>query len=174
MHLHDGPVYIGTLAPAVLREGTTVLFQHFIPGSLRSEPKVAVRKLALLEITLYVAEQVPAVSTVRFALGGRVEGFEDGTKLASARSATLRSIGVRQVKVTPNPEAGYAGQFLVAGVWERSPKNIEALRATLEEERAAYDDRKAVASRTGWRRLAAKVTDFLTDGNPGESRTQTW
>lgn len=174
MHLYDGPMHIGIVAPTVLREGSAVLFQHFIPGSLHGEPKVAVRKLALLEVSTFVAEQVPAVRTIRFALGGRVRALEDGTRLASARSAMLRSIGVPQIKVTPNPDAAYAGQFVVAGVWERSPKTLAALKATLEAERRSYGVRKAIADSSGWRRLVAKITNFLTLGEDRDPKTQSW
>jgi hypothetical protein len=135
---------------------------------------VAARKLALLEMATFVAEQVPTVHTIRFALRSRVRGMEDGTKLASARSAMLRNIGVLQIKVTPNSEIGYTGQFIVAGVWERNPKNLAALKAALDDEREAYGARKAVASSGAWCRLVAKITKFLAPGDDRSARSQTW
>jgi hypothetical protein len=175
MHLHDGDIHVGIVPPVILqRDGTTVLFQHMIAGETVGRDKLAVRKLALLEVSAHVAEHVPEVRTIRFALSSRVKEVDDGMKLASARSAMLRGIGVPKVKVTPNPAPGFTGQFIVEGLWTRSPKSLAALRAALEEERIAYARRKAAARGSWWARLVAKITNFLMHVAGADSRSQSW
>lgn len=174
MYLHDGEIHIGTALPVVLqRDGTTVLFQQFTPTDHVVRHNLALRKLALMEVTAYVAEHVSTVRTIRFALSGRVKELDDGMKLASARSALLRSIGVLRIKVTPNPDPAYAGQFVVEGLWTNNPPNLAMLRATLEEEREAYGARKA-ANAKPWRKLVAMTMKFLAPGEEGNSKNQIW
>ena len=175
MHLYDAEIHVGTATPVVLqRDGTTVLFQNFTPTDYVLRNNLALRKLALMEVTAYVAEHVSTVRTIRFALSGRVKGLDDGMKLASARSALLRSIGVLRIKVTPNPDSAYAGQFVVEGLWTNSPQNLAMLRAVLDEEREAYGARKAAANSKPWRKLVAMIMKFLAPGEEGNSKNQVW
>ena len=145
MYLYDGPLHIATLDPVpVNREGTEVHIEHFTPTPVVTQQKLEISKLALVEMVYFVAENFTSVQAISLSLSRQVEGYGDGMRLAGARSAFLQSLGAGHIVIAPKPNAEHMGHFIVSGLWEYNPVNLQALAAVLEHEREAY-----YASRAG-------------------------
>jgi hypothetical protein len=156
MHVHDGSVELGTLDPVdVSRDGTEVLIGRFIPSPFVRARRRNFGPLVLLEVTSFIAERFQGVQVVSYSLSREIELHGDGMQVATARSALLQSMGAERVTISPQPDSGPPGNFVVQGVWTYNAQNLAALRACLELERQNY------------RRLAAnedKLDAAPTDG----------
>ena len=139
MYLYDGPVHIATLDPVpVNREGTEVHIEHFTPMPVVTQQKMEISKLALVEMVYFVAENFTSVQAISLALSRQVEGYGDGMRLAGARSTFLQSLGASHILIAPKPNAEHMGHFVVSGLWEYNPTNLQALAAVLQHEREIY------------------------------------
>lgn len=139
IHVYDGEIHVSTVERVVVRRGgSEIHLEHFAATPLVIKEKRLVRKLVMVEVTAFIAEQYPAILTISFSLNKLIQGQNDGMKLAATRAAMLHGIGADQIKIIPNYESTHAGHFVVDGVWKRSPQNLQALAATLQREREAY------------------------------------
>ncbi|GAA4336293.1 hypothetical protein GCM10023165_13470 [Variovorax defluvii] len=139
MYLYDGSLHIATLDPVpVNREGTEVHIEHFTPTPAVTQQKLEISKLALVEMVYFIAENFTSVQAISLSLSRQVEGYGDGMRLAGARSAFLQSLGAGHIVIAPKPNAEHMGHFIVSGLWEYNPGNLQALAAVLEHEREVY------------------------------------
>jgi hypothetical protein len=137
--VHDGEIHVATVERVTVRQGgSEVHLEHFAATPFVIRERRRVRKLVLVEATAFIAEQYPAVLTISFSLNKLIQGQNDGMKLAGTRAALLHGMGADQIKIIPNYESAAAGHFVVDGVWQRSPQNLQALAASLHREREAY------------------------------------
>ncbi|VTU26488.1 hypothetical protein SRS16CHR_03868 [Variovorax sp. SRS16] len=150
MHLYERDFCVGIMDPVpVSAGGTEVHIEHFnIAADTPAHQRREIGRLVLLEVVAFLAENFADVQAVSLALSRDIEGYSDGMTLASARSATLQSIGARHIMITPKPDAAHAGHFVVAGLWEYNQANLAALMAHLQKEREAYRERDAAAAKT--------------------------
>ena len=139
MCLYDGDVHIGTLDPVPVNKlGTEVHVEHFTPAAIPGDRKVALSKLVLVEMVLYLAENFNSVQAISVALGREIEGYGDAVRLADARSIFLENIGASHIKMTPKPNGEHMGHFVVSGVWIYNPSNFAALTEVVQAERDTY------------------------------------
>jgi hypothetical protein len=139
MYLYDGSLHIATLDPVpVNREGTEVHIEHFNPTAVVTQQKLEISKLALVEMVYFIAENFTSVQAISLSLSRQVEGYGDGMRLAGARSAFLQSLGASHIVIAPKPNAEHMGHFIVSGLWEYNPVNLEALASVLRHERDTY------------------------------------
>ncbi len=139
MYLYDGSLHIATLDPVpVNREGTEVHIEHFSPTAIVTQHKMEISKLALVEMVYFVAENFTSVQAISLSLSRQVEGYGDGMRLAGARSAFLQSLGAGNIMISPKPNAEHMGHFIVSGLWEYNPVNLQSLASVLESERELY------------------------------------
>jgi hypothetical protein len=168
MYLYDGSLHVATLDPVpVNREGTEVHIEHFTPTAVVTQRKLEISKLALVEMVYFVAENFTSVQAISLALSRQVEGYGDGMRLAGARSAFLQSLGASHIVIAPKPNAEHMGHFVVSGLWEYNPANLEALASVLRHERETYYGRRAASTEEARRPgLGAWVRRFIPGGAP--------
>lgn len=139
MHVHDGSVELGTLDPVdVSRDGTEVRIGRFVPTPFVRTHRRNFGPLVLLEVTSFIAERFQGVQAVSYALSREIELHGDGMQVATARSTLLHSMGAEGVTISPQPDSGPPGNFVVQGVWTYNVQNLAALRACLTAERQIY------------------------------------
>ena len=163
MYLYDGSLHIATLDPVpVNREGTEVRIEHFTPTTVVTQRKLEISKLALVEMVYFIAENFTSVQASSLSLSRQVEGYGDGMRLAGARSAFLQSLGASHIVIAPKPNAEHMGHFIVSGLWEYNPVNLEALASVLRHERETYyGGRTATAEPARRPGLGAWVRRFI-------------
>jgi len=139
MHIYDGDVHLGTLDPLhVTHGGTNVHITRVVPTQMVKSRKRSLDPLVLLEVVACISERFLAVQTVSFALRSDVASYEEGMKIASARSALLQRIGAHRVTISPQSDSAAPGNFVVQGVWAYNERNLVALGQRLEREREIY------------------------------------
>lgn len=168
MYLYDGSLHIATLDPVpVNREGTEVHIEHFSPTATVTQQKLEISKLALVEMVYFIAENFTSVQAISLSLSRQVEGYGDGMRLAGARSAFLQSLGASHIVIAPKPNAEHMGHFIVSGLWEYNPVNLEALISVLQRERDTYyAGRPALAEEARRPGLGAWVRRFIPGAAP--------
>jgi hypothetical protein len=168
MYLYDGSLHIATLDPVpVNREGTEVHIEHFTPTASVTQQKLEISKLALVEMVYFIAENFTSVQAISLSLSRQVEGYGDGMRLAGARSAFLQSLGASHIVIAPQPRAEHMGHFIVSGLWEYNPVNLEALVSVLQRERDTYyAARPATAEEPRRPGLSAWVRRFIPGAAP--------
>lgn len=172
--VHYGDVHIGTWAPVtVSRGGTEILIDNFTPSSgadLQRLRKLRIGWVVLPELVAFIAEHFANVTLIRLVLSHNIEIYRDGMKLAAERSALLQRMGASHIVITPKPDPGRVGHFVVAAVWEYNQANLAALAATREAEHAAYREREAEAARPRWRKTSCLRRLFRHRPPGGEAR----
>ena len=170
MYLYDGSLHVATLDPVpVNREGTEVHIEHFTPTAVVTQRKLEISKLALVEMVYFIAENFTSVQAISLSLSRQVEGYGDGMRLAGARSTFLQSLGACHIVIVPKPNAEHMGHFIVSGLWEYNPVNLQSLASVLEHERSAYyTSRPDAASAEEARRpgLGAWMRRFMPKAAP--------
>ncbi|WP_162572378.1 hypothetical protein [Variovorax sp. PBL-H6] len=167
MYLYDGPLHVATLDPVpVNREGTEVHIEHFSPSPTVTQQKLEISKLALVEMVYFIAENFTSVQAISLSLSRQVEGYGDGMRLAGARSSFLQSLGASHIVIAPKPNAEHMGHFIVSGLWEYNPANLEALVSVLQHERETYYGRPAAAEDARRPGLGAWVRRFIPGAAP--------
>lgn len=152
MYIYDGETHVGTIeAVTVSPGGREVHLDRFVPSAIPMRHSWVSRNLVLDEAVAFLAEHFVAVTTIRISLNSPVERHDDFLKVASNRAQLLHRIGARQIDISPNFLPSNRGNFTVSGVWQRNPKNLEALDAALRHEREAHRSRRAAAATVGGR-----------------------
>ena len=148
MYVYDGELLLGTLDPVqVTHGGSNVHITRIVPTQLARTGKRTFDPLVLLETISFIAGRFPAVQTVSFSLRSEVASYEEGMKIASARSTLLQRIGTDRVTISPQSDSAAPGNFVVHGVWIYNERNLATLGQCLQRERAIYRDREAAAGR---------------------------
>jgi hypothetical protein len=148
MYVYDGEFHLGTLDPVdVTHGGSNVHITRIVPTQLARTGKPTFDPLVLLETISFIAGHFPAVQTVSFSLRSEVASYEEGMKIASARSALLQRIGTHRVTISPRSDSATPGNFVVHGVWIYNERNVATLGQCLQRERAIYRDSEAAAGR---------------------------
>jgi hypothetical protein len=141
IYVYDRIAHLGTLDPVhVTHRGTNVHITRFVATPFVKAGKRNFDPLVLLELIAFISERFDAVQTVSFSLRSDVASYEDGMKIASARSALLQRIGAHSVAISPQPDSVAPGNFVVQGVWAYNERNLAALGQCLEREREIYRD----------------------------------
>ena len=141
IYVYDRIAHLGTLDPVhVTHRGTNVHITRFVATPFVKAGKRNVDPLVLLELIAFISERFDAVQTVSFSLRSEVASYEDGMKIASARSALLQRIGAHGVTISPQPDSAAPGNFVVQGVWAYNERNLAALGQCLERQREIYRD----------------------------------
>jgi hypothetical protein len=131
----DGQTLIGRVQSVTLSpDGTEVLVENFMTVDFQGFRIGALPKLVLAEVVNFIAECNPSIHTIGIELSRAIADF-DGREalLAEARSEILRSIGARDIMVSPK-----AAHFAVTGIWRYDSASVAALAAALEAQRNAY------------------------------------
>ncbi|SCK24751.1 hypothetical protein VAR608DRAFT_1971 [Variovorax sp. HW608] len=168
IHVYDRIAHLGTLDPVhVTHGGTNVHITRFVATQFVKSGKRNFDPLVLLEAISFISERFVAVQTVSFSLGSEVASYEDGMKIASARSALLQRIGAHGVTISPQSDSVAPGNFVVRGVWAYNERNLAALGRCLEREREIYRDCELSAGRgTAPRSLRSRLRRWLArDGD---------
>lgn len=129
-----------------LDEERCLHIEHFRPLNISAAHAIAVRKLAMLEIIWQALSMGNAVRCVSLVLYYQAQGEDEGIRQAADRASFLRSFGVSEIKVLPDFAHSMTGQFIVQGVWERTPKALAMLEERLGRERDVYAE--FIASRS--------------------------
>ncbi|MBT2326865.1 hypothetical protein J7E62_31655 [Variovorax paradoxus] len=159
MFVHDRGRFLGRVEPVeVSPDRSEVRISRFLPSpSLRTEPR-NFGPLLLVEVTMFMAEHLPTIQNVHFALTREIEIYGDGMMVASARVELLRSIGAADVHAQPKPDSSNPGNFVVQGVWAYTERNLAALRLALTMQRELY--RKHLASAPKQERPVSLLSRF--------------
>jgi hypothetical protein len=148
MYVYDGELLLGTLDPVqVTHGGSNVHITRIVPTQLARTGKRTFDPLVLLETISFIAGRFPAVQTVSFSLRSEVASYEEGMKIASARSTLLQRIGTDRVTISPQSDSAAPGNFVVHGVWIYNERNLATLGQCLQRERAIYRDCEAAVGR---------------------------
>jgi hypothetical protein len=154
----DSQTLIGRVQSVKLSpDGAEVLVENFMTVDFQGFRIGALPKLVLAEVVSFIAERHPSVHTIGIELSRAIADF-DGREalLAEARAEILRSIGARDIMVSPR-----AAHFAVTGIWHYDSASVIALAAALDAQRAAYRAGKHAAPalpRTRLGRLLRKKT----------------
>ncbi len=164
MYVYDRIAHLGTLDPVhVTHSGTNVHITRFVATQFVKTGKRNFDPLVLLEVISFISERFIAVQTVSFSLRSEVASYEDGMKIASARSALLQRIGAHSVTISPRPDSVAPGNFVVQGVWAYNEHNLAALGQCLKREREIYRDSELSAGRgTARRSLRSRLRRLLS------------
>jgi hypothetical protein len=140
IEVYDGATLIGHVhSVTVSADGMEVLAENFLTVDFAEFRSAGLPKLVLAEVVAFITEGFPVIHTIGVELSRDIEGYEGREALlAGARTEILHSIGAQDVRVTPKPVARHAGHFAVTGVWHYDRQSLDALAATLEAQRAAY------------------------------------
>jgi hypothetical protein len=168
MYVYDRIAHLGTLDPVhVTHRGTNVHITRFVATQFAKTGRRNFDPLVLLEVISFISERFDAVQTVSFSLGSEVESYEDGMKIASARSALLQRIGAHSVTISPQSDSVARGNFVVRGVWAYNERNLAALGQCLRREREIYrDSEPSTECGTAPRSLRSRLRRLLSrDGD---------
>ena len=150
MLVHYGDQHLGTVDPVpVSRGGTEIRIEHFTPSRTEAAQRLhglKIGRIILLELVAFIAERFSTVTLVRLCLHRDIESYREGITLAAERSELLQAMGASHIVITPKPDAGRIGHFVVAAAWEYNQANLAALGAALESERTAYGERERLAA----------------------------
>jgi hypothetical protein len=138
MHVYDGNILLAVLDPVPVRNaGTEIHIEAFRPTRVVREERRHVGRLIFLEICAFISEHFHQIQAISFAFSRQIDSLGGGLQLAASRAQVMERIGALNVQMTPRADAK-PGHFVVSGVWAYSGRNLAALYAVLEDERALY------------------------------------
>jgi hypothetical protein len=167
LHIYDGDALVGTIEVAISKDGHELRLDHFTPSPISTRNRGVSRKLVLVEVLTFLAEQFETVATIRLILNTPFEGRHDALNVASARARMLGRISAEHIQIIPNLTPSGRGDFTVQAVWKRCSQSLRALREALHHERAAHEARRRSASpvKDRFARLAARIKRLIL-GSP--------
>jgi hypothetical protein len=138
MHVYDGNILLAVLDPVPVRNaGTEIHIEAFRPTRVVREERRHVGRLIFLEICAFIAEHFHQIQAISFAFSRQIDTLGGGAQQAVARTQVMERIGAVNVQMAPRADIK-PGHFVVSGVWAYSGRNLAALHAVLECERALY------------------------------------
>ncbi|CAN7717551.1 hypothetical protein LJR175_006000 [Variovorax sp. LjRoot175] len=167
LHIYDGDALVGTIEAAISKDGHELRLDRFTPSPISTRNRGVPRKLVLVEVLTFLAEQFETVATIRLTLNTPFEGRHDALKVASARAQMLGRISAEHIQIIPNLSPSGRGDFTVEAIWKRCPQSLGALREALHHERASHEARRMSAGSVKDRlaRLGARIKRLLS-GSP--------
>lgn len=162
MYVYEDDTHIGTVEQVVVRRGgSEIHLEQFTSTDIVVKENRRVRKLMLVEVVAFVAEQYPDVLAISIWLNRVIHGQGDAMKLAATRASLLHGMGAEQIKIIPHYEAANAGHFVIDALWKRNTRNLQALAASLQRERELY---AATRRRSPLARWGERIQRLLMGG----------